>query len=165
MDSRQILESTAAFDATLTHRLCLTRRWGQGPLMLAVGLNPSRAGATENDPTVRRVMRLLDAQGFAALVMLNLWSLISVTPQAVVKTEGRWTEADWARFHGWFAQSKARLWMWGALGRGHPDLDAICASDSNAFCFGITRAGMPKHPLYLPASTPLVRYRDQRRPH
>lgn len=160
MGSLQILESTATFDATSTHRLSLFRRWGPGPLILAVGLNPSSADATKDDHTVRRLISLLDAQGFRALVLLNLWTRISASPRVAIGTEGQWTESDWRRFDQWYSRSDARLWMWGALGWGHPDRQAIHATDANAFCFGITRNGMPKHPLYLAANTPLVRFAE-----
>jgi hypothetical protein len=155
-----ILEAKAQFSRDKTRRFFLMRRWAIGPTVLAVGLNPSIASTTQDDPTLRRLVRLLDAHGFGAVMLLNLWSQIAVQPSKVIRTEGRWTVSDWRRFHRITSRTDARLWMWGANGRRHPDVQDVIASDVDALCFGVTAEGMPKHPLYLPNHTRLLRFLD-----
>lgn len=160
MDLPQILEAKAQFSRDRTRRFSLIRRWDVGPTILAVGLNPSIASATQDDPTLRRLMRLLDANGFGAVIVVNLWSQVAVQPSRVIQAEGRWSVSDWRRFRRFMSQTDARLWMWGVHGGRHPDCQALIASDPQALCFGVTAQGMPKHPLYLPHHTKLLRFLD-----
>ena len=112
MGLQLILEAKAQFSRDKTRRFFLMRRWAIGPTVLAVGLNPSIASTTQDDPTLRRLVRLLDAHGFGAVMLLNLWSQIAVQPSKVIRTEGRWTVSDWLRFHRITSRTDARLWMW-----------------------------------------------------
>lgn len=161
MDLHQIPEPRITGSDGQQTRLTLSRRWDSAPIILAVGLNPSRATATRDDPTTRRLTALLRSAGYGGFVLLNLWTEVNPDPRSVVTRDGIWGEADWARFSHGIAHSSHRLWMWGARGISHPDLPVIMAADRNALCFGWTRSGMPKHPLYLPRDSQLSRYADR----
>lgn len=161
MDLHQIPEPRTTVSDDQQTRLTLSRCWDSGPIILAIGLNPSHATATRDDPTTRRLTVLLGSAGYGGFVLLNLWTEVNPDPRTVIKKAGHWGEADWARFEHGLAHSSHRLWMWGARGKSHPDLSVIVAADPDALCFGWTRSGMPKHPLYLPKNSPLSRYADR----
>ncbi len=51
-----LFESSAVFSEFRTHRYALFRQWRNGDRAMFIGLNPSTADETLNDPTVRRCM-------------------------------------------------------------------------------------------------------------
>jgi hypothetical protein len=76
----------AALSACGAYRWWLERLWDPcRPRILFIGLNPSRADARSNDPTLRRVMRFARSWGYGAVDVLNLFARIgsrSSHPQA-----------------------------------------------------------------------------------
>ena len=52
-------------------------------VLLFVGLNPSRADADRDDPTLRRLQGFAQAWGHHQLVVLNLFARISPAPVAL----------------------------------------------------------------------------------
>ncbi|PKN80874.1 MAG: hypothetical protein CVU47_08520, partial [Chloroflexi bacterium HGW-Chloroflexi-9] len=70
----------ASFSRDGRYRYSLVRRWGDGPRVAWVMLNPSTADATRDDPTLRRVIAISRRAGFGALEVVNLWALRSAHP-------------------------------------------------------------------------------------
>ena len=66
-------ESAAGFSADRRYRYWLTRRWGSGPALMFVSLNPSNADERHDDPTTRRDMRFARRLGYDAMTLLNLY--------------------------------------------------------------------------------------------
>ena len=56
----------------------------QRGLFVVIGLNPSRADATEDDPTIRRCRAFAEREGCATLVMLNLFALRATEPADLI---------------------------------------------------------------------------------
>ena len=56
------------------------------PLFVVIGLNPSTADATEDDPTIRRCVGFARREGCGELVMLNLYALRATDPDALIDT-------------------------------------------------------------------------------
>lgn len=50
------------------YRYTLWRRWGDGRVLTVIGLNPSTADATQDDPTIRRCIGFARREGCAGLV-------------------------------------------------------------------------------------------------
>src|SRR5689334_20041621 len=62
------------------YRYRLTRRWGDGPALLFVMLNPSTADATEDDPTIRRCTGFAKREGMPAIEVVNLFAWRATDP-------------------------------------------------------------------------------------
>jgi hypothetical protein len=93
----------AEFSPCRTWRYTLTRTlapavlpeppiYGLGPFerlrtIAFIGLNPSTADETHDDPTVRRCLRFAERWGFERLVMLNIFALRSTDPKALRRAE------------------------------------------------------------------------------
>ena len=73
--------ANAAFSPCGNYRWWLRRQWQpQGPLLLFVGLNPSRADGQRDDPTLRRLVGFARQWGFGTLEVVNLFGRISASP-------------------------------------------------------------------------------------
>ncbi len=135
-------------------------------VLVFIGLNPSRADGSRDDPTLRRLQRFSHNWGYHHLVVLNLFARISTSPswlrrcQEPIGEENDQHLRQW--FHHWAHQPTWDLWLgWGAFGE-LMQRDAVVlkmldeVSDQRGhhpppFVTGLTKAGYPRHPLYLPS--------------
>ena len=140
------------------YRYQLTRFWDPSVHGLAfVMLNPSTADGTEDDPTIRRCMRFARDLGFGGLHVVNLYAFRATKPADLWRAEqpvGPEND-DYLRrtFVAAAAFGKPVIAAWGANAR--PDrvaevLDLPLARQS-LHHLGLTKAGAPRHPLYLRA--------------
>jgi len=154
-------DRSALLSACGTWRYRLERVFGDGPTAVFVGLNPSTADAVTDDPTIRRLRGFWQREGWGRLVVVNLFAWRSPSPDALVASEragvdvvGPENDAHLQRAFGevpperlivgWGATPIAttrRRWLERRLPVG-------------ARCLGLTKAGWPRHPLYLAADTP-----------
>ena len=150
----------AVFDRSRKYRYLLSRQWNcQKDKAVFVMLNPSKADATVNDPTISRCISFAEKMGCGSLDVVNLFAFRTAYPKelkACPKPVGRLNDQYIAG-----AVEKASLIVvaWGNWGRLHDRdqevLDLI-ALRRPLLCFGTTREGQPRHPLFLPAATELV---------
>jgi len=157
----------AAFSTCRRYRWWLRRQWQpQRPTLVFVGLNPSRADAERDDPTLRRLVGFARQWGYGSLLVLNLFARISPSPAVLMRcSDPVGPEND--RWLLWtLGLGPAAIWLgWGnrgALdGRDRTVLTLLnralsCASVGTTpelLCLGWTAAGQPRHPLYVPAGT------------
>ncbi len=84
-------ESGAAFSNDRKYRYTLWRIWdSQLPLAMFIGLNPSTANETDNDPTIKSCTRIAKHNGYGGFYMTNCWAYISTDPEKL--REHRWNE-------------------------------------------------------------------------
>ena len=75
----------AVFSPCRTYRYALSRVWAADkPYALFIGLNPSTADETLDDPTIRRCIDFAKRWGYGGLVMANLFAYRATDP-AVMK--------------------------------------------------------------------------------
>lgn len=144
---------TAYFSDCMRYRYLLTRvLGGSGPITVFVMLNPSTADADANDPTVRRCVGYAQDWGSAGLIVANLYSLRSTDPKGLwfdedpVGPENNKTLADLARYH------RRIICAWGSNARTdrvRTFHDIVMNVGGELLCLGTTKAGAPRHPLYL----------------
>lgn len=155
----------ATFSPCRNYRYMLSRRWGHGPTLCWVMLNPSVASAFDDDPTIGRCRSFSQRAGYAGLVVVNLYSLRSTDPKAL------WTRKEAERIGPLgdkFITEQAGgrnhvIAAWGTHGarNGRGDQVAAMLTDAGVtlHCLGVTKDGQPKHPLYLDGDTPFQGYR------
>ena len=76
--------SGAGFSECRAYRYALWRRWdwqGYANQVMFVGLNPSTADETEDDPTIRRCIRFAKDWGCGSLLMLNAYAWRATKPR------------------------------------------------------------------------------------
>lgn len=151
--------STAVYSPCERYRYLLTRTWDEhGPRVLFVMLNPSTATEVQNDPTVERCERRARALGFGAFRVVNIFALRATEPRVMRADADPVGPGNDAAI-----EDSARNWLrgpddciicaWGAhgahLGRGAVVAARLRATGRRLFHLGLTRAGDPKHPLYV----------------
>jgi hypothetical protein len=161
--------STATFSSCGLYRYELRRVWkSKERTMVFVGLNPSTADESTDDPTIRRILGFADDWGFGTLVMLNAFAFRATDPKALHvraacghEVIGAGNDAAIARA---FETNRAGKLVvgWGMHGalldRGGHVAEMARTLHGRPQCLGTTGSGQPKHPLYLAASTRAVRY-------
>lgn len=124
--------------------------------VLFVMLNPSRADAELDDPTIRRCIAFGSSWNFRRLTVANVYALRSTNPGKLGLVEDPvgplcdyWLERL-AR------EANEVVVAWGASWpitdeRLHRVLELLVPADVQ--CLGLTRDGHPRHPLYLKRDT------------
>ena len=149
--------STAIYSYCERYRYSLTRVWDAGGERVHfVMLNPSTATEMQNDPTVERCERRARTLGYGAFRVTNIFAWRDTDPRAMRAAADPVGPAnDAAILDGveWAHQTIAAWGTHGAhLGRGPLIEDLLRQSGKPIYHLGLSKAGHPKHPLYLPYS-------------
>lgn len=147
------MKSGAIFSPCRTWRYQLWREWDKSKhKIMFVGLNPSTADETKDDPTVRRCINYAKAWGFGGMFMMNIFAFRATDPQdmkAVHLPIGPENDAYLLRTA---AMSPLLIAAWGTHGvyrdRGNQVIELL-DEKFRLYCMGKTKDGFPKHPLYL----------------
>lgn len=131
-------------------------------------LNPSTADATADDPTIRRCRGFAESWRCNGFAVVNLYALRSTDPKALnthADPVGPEND-DWlrrvAREYG------DVVCAWGANANPGREIEAaeiFRRAGARLFCFGTTKDGAPRHPLYIPKLQPLVEWLPRRPRH
>lgn len=123
-----------------------------------IGLNPSTADDEYDDPTCRRLMALLRYAGFGGFFLVNLLPDAASDPRRVRWSNRRFSARNRSAIEIAIGQSDAGIVAWGAWGVRLPFRAQVLELVQHPLCFGLTKSGEPKHPLYLSAKTELQAY-------
>lgn len=163
------LERSASVSEDGLYRYWLSRRLSMGErTVLFVGLNPSTADATHDDPTIRKCVGFAGRWGFDWLLMGNLNAWRSTDPKGLpvdgLEAVGpRNQEAlKWLTHR---AEIVVAAWGQNKLNDYARTLSQIILGLPHARTLGTNKDGTPKHPLYLPYGTQLIQAADPSAPH
>lgn len=159
------MEKSAVISDCQQYRYQLKRQWdAKKDLVLFIGLNPSIADAKIDDPTIRRCIGFSERENYGGFIMANLFAYRATSPNDMKNYNTPIGNLN----NYWLEQSiKDCKWVivcWGTHGshqerhiavnellRNHLDTVPI-------LCFGKTKSGQPKHPLYLSSNCKLLNY-------
>lgn len=149
------------------YRYLLTRDWSTSLIpdtkrdIMFIGLNPSTADATIDDPTIRRLISFSKGFGYRRMMMLNLFAFRATHPEDMFEeVEPIGAEAD-LHIKASSIMSDKVVFCWGNLPefcRERMEAVIQLIPEEKRFCFGYTTTGFPKHPLYLPKTSKLIKY-------
>lgn len=145
------------------YRYTLERWWIPDPRrwVLWVMLNPSTATAHTNDPTIGRCVAFSKAWGYDGLLVGNMFAYRATDP-AQLRVACDPVGPDNQAWLQWMAaRAELVVCAWGTRGPVTPRMCRDMMLDTGrvpAKCLGLTKNGMPKHPLYLAADTHLTDY-------
>lgn len=154
------LENDAVISECGKYRYLLRRAWDHAkPRVLYVMLNPSTADATQDDATIRSCVRLAKANGYGSMEVVNVFGYRATDPMELLKqADPVGPNNEWS-VEAAVGRCDVVICAWGAFPPARqyatPVLNAIRSRRPAAYCFGKTKAGAPKHPLYIKSGTPL----------
>jgi hypothetical protein len=148
----------AVLSADGMYRYSLWRRWGAGPRVLWVMLNPSTADERRDDPTIRRCIGFSRAWGFGAMEVVNLFALRATEPAAVAAHAHPIGPENDRRIRAAAKRADATIAAWGAFDWAAPRAERVLPWLGAAQCLGRTAGGFPRHPLYAPGDSRPVRF-------
>jgi hypothetical protein len=160
---RNMIDSSAVFDASGRYRYRLSRQWAKGGESVAfVMLNPSTADHEHNDPTIRRCIGLAQLWGFSALHVVNLFALRATEPATLRRARNPVGRQNNSYIEATVEEANQIVLAWGNHGqlreRNSEVLDLLSGYD--LFCLGCNLSGQPKHPLYVPRNSSLFHFRN-----
>jgi len=146
--------STAIYSDCEKYRYMLTRIWDtSAPKAHFIMLNPSTATEVQNDPTVERCERRARALVFGAFRVTNIFAWRDTEPRNMRRAAdpvGPENDSAILQSCDWADQI---ICAWGAHGehkdRGHQVTRLLKSTGRDLHHLGLTKAGHPKHPLYI----------------
>jgi len=151
------LAGSAAVSPDGVYRYELRRWWARGEVVRFIMLNPSTADATVDDPTIRRCVGFARSWGYGSLVVHNLYALRATDPTALAAHPDPVGPDNDDHLRHWAPPRSFTVCAWGAhpmAARRAPAVLALLrAAGFTPHHLGLTAAGAPRHPLYLPGAT------------
>ncbi len=143
--------SGATFSQCGQYRYRVWRRWiPSGTTALFIGLNPSTADESRDDPTLRRCREFTLSWGYGGFTIVNLFAYRATDPTILSKVE----DPVGPRNDAWIKQcakaSDIVIAAWGNHGLHAGRGKAVRKLIPEMYCLRINRTGEPAHPLYLP---------------
>jgi len=131
------------------------------PILGVVGLNPSKAGADNNDPTVVRLIGRTSTMFavFGGFILTNMHGLVSTDPNALLNNPDPVGELNDYYIKQMVALTECQLCGWGSFKPVIYRVDVVYPMLANPVCLGVNADGQPKHPLYVSYDTPMVKFR------
>ncbi len=167
-------DTSAEFSKCGLYRYTLGRWWsgiyGAKDFVNVIGLNPSTADLSHEDPTVRRMILFAKSWGYAGLMVTNIFAYRSTDPQKLyAELSGTMLGRGYmvpeyiiGPDNNEYIQKVAKqaalvVCAWGVHGklldRGKQVIDMLTASEIELYCLGVTKENFPKHPLYVKGDT------------
>jgi hypothetical protein len=154
------MRRSAVIDSTGAYRYRLDRAWGHGGERLVfIMLNPSIADGLQDDPTIRRCIGFAQREGYSGLVVVNLFGLRATIPAELGTVEDPVGTDNYQHISTASETGKVVV-AWGS----HPFAGkqaskvawALSLGGRTLWCLGTTKAGAPRHPLYVRGDQPLI---------
>ncbi len=134
-----------------------------------IGLNPSKANASNNDRTLIRIINFCSRWNYKNIYIINLFSLISKSPIHLSKSNDPIGENNdlitLKSLEFWRENRNCDLWLgWGDKGQINgrdrkvlkliKNFSNLKSKENNhskrVLCLGLSKKGNPLHPLYMP---------------
>lgn len=141
---------TAEISPCGQYRYALGRRWGAGPAVAFIALNPSTADESADDPTIRRMMGFARGWGYGGLVVGNLYAYRATKPADLWKAPDPIGPDNDGHLAQIAAGCERIVAAWGANARPDRIAAALALPGMNRLtALALTNNGQPRHPLYL----------------
>jgi len=154
----------AMFSQDRKYRYVLWRIWNKDmPLVMFIGLNPSTANETTDDPTIRRVCRFAQDWGFGGVYMMNLFDQVTSDPKKLEMPEKtpQYLPSRFDHNDLWLTaiadKCKKIIFAWGSFKEAKEKGKKV-AKIFTGYALGINKDGSPKHPLYIKKDVKPVYY-------
>ncbi|MES2590879.1 MAG: DUF1643 domain-containing protein [Bacteroidota bacterium] len=155
-------KSGATLSECRKYRYALWRIWDTDKdNIMFIGLNPSIADETKDDPTTRRCVQFAKDWGYGGVYLVNLFAYrtkspsdLWVAPFPISEPKDPSVNDNWLK--GTAEHCTKIVFSWGNDGDLNQRYIEVQKMFPESFCFGLTMSGQPKHPLYISGDTPLL---------
>ena len=118
-------------------------------------LNPSLANNSEDDRTIKKLNYFTKKFGFGGFYVGNIYPHITPYPKILYSLNLSQSKKNYFYIDSMIKKSKKTVFAWGNCKERPLWVEALV---KNPLCFGHNKNGSPKHPLYLPKTTSLVKF-------
>ena len=137
-------------------RFSLSRIWDKKkPKLLYIMLNPSIADDKKDDPTIKRLIFFTKKYRYGGFYVANLFTQITPHPKEL-NMDNLSKKKNLKIISELIKKSDSIVYAWGNLVSEPRELMKLIESP---LCFGKNINGTPKHPLYLPSNSKLLKFR------
>jgi len=155
----ELSASGAEFSSCGSYRYALWRVWQpDSPLLMFIGLNPSTADATTDDPTIRRCRDFARRWGFGGLLMANLFGYRATQPADLFASASPVGPENQRWLIALSRRAEKVIAAWGNDGQRQMPASILKGISKPLYCLRQNLTGAPTHPLYVAASTKPSRY-------
>jgi hypothetical protein len=148
----------ATFSPCRKYRYTLWREWSDffagEPYLMVIGLNPSTADETTDDPTIRKCVGFAKRWGFGALCMTNLFAWRDTKPENMLRAEQPIGPLNDFYLFELAKNAGLILAAWGKhgshLGRASYVRSVFHEAGFQLQALRLNNDGSPMHPLYAP---------------
>lgn len=147
------MQTDAYFSKCRKYRYALWRIWDDSkPYAMFIGLNPSTADETQDDPTIRRCINFARDWGFGGLCMTNLFAFRATEPTDMMSANYPVGSENNELIRQLAARAGVIIAAWGNDGSYKGRSKEVVAMLPDLKCLKINKTGEPAHPLYQPSS-------------
>lgn len=149
------MEKNARFSPCRRYRYSLWRNWhglltNANGYAMFVGLNPSTADETNDDPTIRRCIAFAQAWGYEGLCMTNLFAFRATAPTEMMRANDPVGPDNDRTLRELAAAAGVVIAAWGVHGTYGNRHTVVRTMLPRLHYLRLTKDGHPGHPLYLP---------------
>ena len=146
------MKNTAKLSDCRAYRFALWRTWDDSkPHVMFVGLNPSTADETTDDPTLIRCINFAKSWGFGGVCMANIFAYRATEPSAMKAATDPIGSANNDWLVGLSNEAGLVVAAWGNDGSYLGRSEQVKQLLSNLHCLKLNKSGEPAHPLYQKA--------------
>lgn len=155
---------SAVFSRCGRYRYRLERAIGPGIKAAYIGVNPSRADATRNDATIRKLVGFAPRLGIGHWLVGNVFAYAATDIGDLRGCDDPVGPGNRRHLRAMLAEADLVVVGWGRLSKLPPGLrdyhknvvQMAARLNQPLHCWGTTQDGQPRHPLMLPYGTPLT---------
>ena len=152
MKRRKFSKSGAVFSDCRKYRYVLWRMWNEHmPIAMIIGLNPSTADQTRNDPTITRCINFSRSWGYGGVCVTNLFGFRATAPTELKAHHDPIGKENDAWVHEMAKGAAITVAAWGNHGKFLNRSLELLPSLEQLHCIKMNKSGEPAHPLYLKA--------------
>lgn len=149
---RTEMKTNATLSECRKYRYALWRTWDDSkPYVVFIGLNPSTANETEDDPTIRRCIGFAKKWGYGGLCMVNLFAFRATQPSDMIASSDPVGTDNDSYIKKLAEGAGVVIAAWGNDGVYLGRSKEIVSMLPDMMCLKMNKTGEPAHPLYQPS--------------
>ena len=144
------MKKNAILSEDRKYRYVLSRIWDETkPKVMIIGLNPSTADETEDDPTIGRCISFSKSWGYGGVYMLNLFAFRATQPKDMFNAQNPIGLENNSYIEIYSKKVEKIVCAWGNHGTYKNRGNEIREKFDKLFYLKLNQTGEPAHPLYL----------------